>query len=89
MWLAICSVGVITGLLLTDLAMTMKLSREIQDLRPEPQPRRSLPCESVPLHWAVNNYDCTNSLLWAMNVTNVKFLPPSSPHINGYNRSPG
>ena len=35
---------------------------------------RSLPCESVPLDWAVANYECANSLLRAMNVTNLKFI---------------
>lgn len=34
---------------------------------------KTLPCESVPLDWAVNHPDCANSLLLAMNVTNVKF----------------
>ena len=37
--------------------------------------KKSLPCESVPISWAVTHYDCANSLLLAMNVTNVKFRP--------------
>jgi hypothetical protein len=40
--------------------------------------RKPLPCESVPISWAVDNYDCANSLLLAMNVTNVKFRPKNS-----------
>ena len=43
-----------------------------------PVKSKSLPCESVPLNWAVNNVDCANSLLRAMNVTNVKFNPPGT-----------
>ncbi len=33
---------------------------------------------AVPLNWAVVNYDCANSILRAMNVTNVKFEPPGT-----------
>jgi hypothetical protein len=40
--------------------------------------KKSLPCESVPVRWAVDNYDCANSLLLSMNVTNVKFSPKNS-----------
>ena len=43
-----------------------------------PAKQKSLPCESVPLDWAVNSPDCANSLLLAMNVTNVKFQPKNS-----------
>lgn len=77
-WLAVGLVGIIAGLLLTDLSMTIKMSREINELKTKLPSRRSLPCESVPLGWAVENYDCANSLLWAMNVTNVKYLPPAN-----------
>ncbi len=40
--------------------------------------KKSFPCESVPIRWAVRHYDCANSLLLAMNVTNVKFNPPGT-----------
>ena len=40
--------------------------------------KKSLPCESVPISWAVKYYDCANSLLLAMNVTNIKFEPPGT-----------
>ena len=43
-----------------------------------PAKQKSLPCESVPLDWAVNYPDCANGLLLAMNVTNVKFQPKNS-----------
>ena len=39
---------------------------------------KSLPCESMPLNWAVNNPECANSLLLAMNVTNVNFQARNS-----------
>jgi len=49
--------------------------------------KKSLPCESVPISWAVTHYDCANSLLLAMNVTNVKFEPPGTIHPLLYNRT--
>lgn len=45
-----------------------------------PVKSKTLPCESVPLNWAVNHADCANSLLLAMNVTNVKFNPPGTSY---------
>lgn len=50
------------------------------------KPKKSLPCESVPISWAVTNYDCANSLLFAMNVTNVKFNPPGTTNKLVYDR---
>ena len=43
-----------------------------------PVKQKSLPCESVPIGWAVTHSGCANSLLLAMNVTNVKFHPKNS-----------
>ena len=43
-----------------------------------PAKPKALPCESVPIAWAVTHNDCANSLLLAMNVTNVKFQPKNS-----------
>ena len=51
--------------------LLMKPAVECQCLAKKP-----LPCESVPISWAVTHYDCANSLLLSMNVTNVKFKPP-------------
>ena len=67
---------VLIVLLAANLVMTsMVLSRPVSQC---PTKSKSLPCESVPLNWAVGNYDCANSLLLAMNVTNVKFQPKNS-----------
>ena len=66
----------IVVLLTANLLMTfMVLSRPVIQCSVK---SRSLPCESVPLNWAVENYNCANSLLLAMNVTNVKILPKNS-----------
>jgi hypothetical protein len=63
-------------LLLTNLVITSVLL--VRPVNPCPTKSRTLPCESVPISWAVNNYQCANSLLRAMNVTNVKFNPPGT-----------
>ena len=63
-------------LLAVNLIMTsVLLSKPVGQYTTRP---KSLPCESVPISWAVNNYQCANSLLRAMNVTNVKFNPPET-----------
>ena len=63
----------VVNVILTSLLIT-KPAVECQ----YPVKQKSLPCESVPIAWAVDNYDCANSLLLAMNVTNVKFRPKNS-----------
>ena len=40
-----------------------------------PEPRRSLPCEAVPMRLIYEDPACANTLLRAMNVTNVRILP--------------
>jgi hypothetical protein len=43
-----------------------------------PEPRRSLPCEAVPMRLLYEDPACANTLLRAMNVTNVHILPLGS-----------
>ena len=65
-------------LLVVNVILTsMLLSRPAVECQ-RPVKSKSLPCESVPISWAVTHYDCANSLLLAMNVTNVKFQPKNS-----------
>ncbi len=68
--LMVAGVLLVVNVILTSLL----LSRPMIECQ-SPVKSKSIPCESVPLNWAVNNVDCTNSLLRAMNVTNVNFLP--------------
>jgi len=70
--------GCAIALLLANLVMTVKLSNEIKELAPDIRQRRSLPCESMPVRFAMDNPDCANRLLEAMNVTNVRILPRGS-----------
>jgi hypothetical protein len=67
---------VVTAVLMIDIGLHLKAISLLERGLVQCQPHRSLPCESVPLRWSVDNYDCANSLLLAMNVTNVKFNPP-------------
>jgi hypothetical protein len=71
--LMIAGVLLVVNVFLTSLLLTRPVI-ECQS----PVKSKSIPCESVPLKWAVNNVDCANSLLRAMNVTNVNFLPKNS-----------
>ena len=83
--LAVC----VIALLLTNLIITVRMADEIEELRPAIQRRRSLPCESMPIKFALDNPDCANRLLEAMNVTNVKILPRGSlSDMNNYNITP-
>ena len=68
--LMVAGVLLVVNVILTSLL----LSRPMIECQ-SPVKSKSIPCESVPLNWSVNNVDCTNSLLRAMNVTNVNFLP--------------
>jgi len=68
--LIIAGILLVINVILTSLLLTRPVI-ECQSL----VKTKSIPCESVPLKWAVNNVDCANSLLRAMNVTNVNFLP--------------
>jgi len=69
---------VVTVLLAANLYMSIQLQSSMDDVQENLNSKKSLPCESVPVRWAVKNYECANSLLLAMNVTNVKFNPPGT-----------
>ena len=71
--LVVAGILLVVNVILTSLLLTGPTGR-VQC----PVKSKSLPCESVPLNWAVNNVDCANSLLRAMNVTNVNILPKNS-----------
>jgi hypothetical protein len=83
----IALLAVIVVLLTANLIMTSLLFSKLKVQNQCPVKQKSLPCESVPLNWAVNNYQCANSLLLAMNVTNVKFHPPGTATALRQNRT--
>ena len=57
-----------------NVLMTVKL-RELVSKPPVcPEPRRSLPCEAIPIRLIHEAPACVNTLLQAMNVTNVRVL---------------
>jgi len=67
---------VIVVLLAANLVMTsMVLSRAVSQC---PTKSKSLPCEAMPIKFALDNPGCANKLLEAMNVINVKILPRNS-----------
>ena len=66
---------VIAVLLMVNFIMTsVLLSRPATQTQCSSR-QKSLPCESIPIKLALDNSDCANKLLEAMNVTNVKILP--------------
>ena len=83
--IAVCLVVIL--LLAANLYMSFQLQSKVNQLQVANTPKKSLPCESVPISWAVKNYECANSLLLAMNVTKVKFEPPGTVNELLYNRA--
>jgi hypothetical protein len=79
--------AVVILLLAANLYMSFQMQIEMKQIQQlSVKPKKSLPCESVPISWAVKNYECANSLLLAMNVTNVKFEPPGTTNKMVYDR---
>ena len=65
-------------LLMVNVILTsLILSRPIGQVQC-PAKSRSLPCEAMPIKFALDSPDCANKLLEAMNITNVKILPKNS-----------
>lgn len=64
--------------LAANLYVNFQVQSKINQLQAADTPKKLLACESVPISWAVDNYDCANKLLEAMNVANVKILPKNS-----------
>jgi hypothetical protein len=75
-YIFVIAVVVVAAALMIDISLQLKAISLLERGLMQCQPPKSVPCESVPLRWAVDNYGCANSLLLAMNVTNVKFNPP-------------
>ena len=71
--MTVAGIFLIVNMILTSMLLA-KPAIECQ----RPAKPKALPCESVPISWAVTHNDCANSLLLAMNVTNVKFQPKNS-----------
>ena len=65
----------ILGLVLADLLIAMRLAPKIDQIQSCSQKRKSLPCEAIPIKFTMEEPQCANKLLRAMNVTNVNFLP--------------
>ena len=73
--LTIIGIVIIALLLALNAYMTFRIEDMLDQYQNETRNKKSLPCESVPIEWAINHYECANSLLLAMNVTNLKFKP--------------
>ena len=65
----------ILGLVSANLLITMRLALKIDQIQQCSQKRKSLPCEAIPIKFAMEEPRCANRLFRAMNVTNVHILP--------------
>jgi len=61
--------------LIVDLVFTIRLSAEVKSTISEIQAQKSLPCAAIPTKYILQEPECADKLLRAMNVTNVKILP--------------
>ena len=64
-------------LVINVILTSVLLSRPVGQVKC-PVKSKSLPCEAMPIKFALDNPDCANKLLRAMNITNVKILPKNS-----------
>lgn len=71
MILVIC----IVGLLVTNVLVIAKLALGLERLESCQNQRESLPCQAVPIGFLMDEPECTDKLLRAMNVSNVHILP--------------
>ena len=70
--LLICVAAIVTA----NLAITLKLTVDLDKIQSPPQQRASpLPCEAIPMRFALAEPDCANKLLRAMNATSIHILP--------------
>jgi len=71
MILVIC----VVGLLVTNVLVITKLVLGLERLKSYQHRRESLPCQAVPTQFVMDEPECADKLLRAMNVTNVRILP--------------
>jgi hypothetical protein len=55
-----------------DLILTLHLSAQIGTVQDTAKVQRSLPCEAIPVRFVLEEPECADKLLQAMNVTNVR-----------------
>jgi len=75
-WLVVILLVLIAVLLVANLVMMGFLLKQGKAV--STRTRRSLPCESVPVRFVLDEPECADKLLRAMNVTNVRILPRGS-----------
>lgn len=75
-WLTLFLLVLITVLLVANLAMTVVHWK--QGKSATPAVTRSLPCEAVPVRFILDEPECADKLLRAMNVTNVRVIARNS-----------
>jgi len=69
-----CLVLIVLGLLLNTLLL-IRVSRQIAEFKESNNSGSDLPCAAIPTRLVLQEPDCVDKLLRAMNVTNVRVLP--------------
>lgn len=76
-----CSPRLLVGLallsllVLGNLLLTARLFAHIERTCLHADQKRSLPCSAIPTRFVLDDPECADKLLRAMNVTNVRVLP--------------
>ncbi len=65
---------IVLGLLLNTLLL-IRVSMQMAELRDSNDKRSDLPCAALPTRFVLEEPECADKLLRAMNVTNVRVLP--------------
>lgn len=65
---------VILSVLILNVFYTIRLSTELKIKIAEVQRDKSLPCAAIPTRYILQEPECANKLLRAMNVTNVRVV---------------
>jgi len=74
-WLSnVCLVLIVLGLPLNTFLL-IRVSTQIAELRESNDKRSDLPCAAIPTRFVLDDPECADKLLRAMNVTNVRVLP--------------
>ena len=73
----ICLTVMAISLILNTLLLTW-VSMQITELRESHDKTSDLPCPAIPTRFVLDDPECADKLLRAMNVTNVRILPRGS-----------
>ena len=66
--------------LIVDIVLTVRLSRDVKSTIVEIRSQKSLPCAAIPTKYILQEPECADKLLRVMNVTNVRVSTSDLPN---------